>query len=113
MTETFAWRVTTESSGEGTMTVSEVAFGDGYEQVMPVGINNHKEVWTIRFAGGRTDALAARDFLKARGGESFFWTPPGGVQGYYRARSYNLSNPGGDAWLLNAEFRQTFFPPAI
>ena len=58
------------------------AFGDGYEQRVPIGLNSDQRRWEVVFANrpnATADAIEA--FLRARGAvQSFNWTPPHGEE---------------------------------
>lgn len=53
-------------------------FGDGYDQVVPDGVNTLDEEWDLSYNDyPKVDILNMRNFLDARRGvESFLWTPP-------------------------------------
>lgn len=62
-------------------------FGNGYKQESPDGINPVREVWRMVFDNiTRTDGDAIRAFFRARVGQPFTWTPPGGSEGKYKLR---------------------------
>jgi phage-related protein len=115
MTDTFTWKVTTAASGTGDFAVRESKFGDGYSQIVPAGINNEAQTWNVELIGrDRAGNYGVRDplaFLRARkGGTSFFWKPPLGVQGYYVCKGYGIRDVGGGLFSLTAKFEQVFYP---
>ena len=109
-TTTFTWTIQSETTGTETARVRTAQFGDGYSQVVQDGINNVSSNWPITVGGISTDVLAARDFLRARAGSSFYWTPPRDVQGLYRCASWTVQPRGGEAFTLTATFQQVFAP---
>lgn len=111
MTTTFSWAADGKLSGTTTFAVLTAQFGDGYKQTAANGINNKSQSWPVKFTGNSAKIIPIRDFLDARAGfESFFWTPPLGVQGYYKCASYVPRHLGGDAYELTATFEQSFQP---
>lgn len=73
----FDWAESDRSSIDTTPRVKAVAFGDGYEQRAPDGLNNLAQEFPLSFDDVDNDigdAIIA--FLEARGGyEAFDWTP--------------------------------------
>ena len=115
MTDVFTWKVLATASGEGEFAVNEARFGDGYSQAVAQGINNEKQTWNVTFHGRkRTGVFGILDplnFLRARKGSiSFFWTPPLGVQGYYRCKRYSIRDEGGGHFTVSATFEQNWQP---
>ncbi|WP_401742136.1 phage tail protein [Stenotrophomonas geniculata] len=111
MADAFTWCVRTEITGTGDFLVREAQFGDGYRQSASDGLNNETQQWPISVVGRADKIRAALEFLRARkGGVSFLWTPPLGVQGYYQCKSYTLTPHGNDVYTLSATFEQTFQP---
>lgn len=111
MTDTFNFRVTTDASGEIEFIGTQVAFGDGYEQDSPLGINPNRERWTITSNGYYAKVKAVRDWLKEHQSQAFFWTPPLGEEGYYKCRRISgISPQGGSYYLITAEFEQVYAP---
>ena len=59
--------------------------------------------------GANVDPALA--FIRARKGyESFVWTPPKGVAGLYRCKSYTPRDQGGGFFTLTMEFEQVYAP---
>lgn len=115
MTDTFIWKTTTAASGSGTFATRESKFGDGYSQAVAAGINNETQSWNVELVGRkRTGVFGVLDplaFLRAKkGATSFFWTPPLGVQGYYRCKQYGIRDVGGGLYAITATFEQVFYP---
>lgn len=110
-TQTFTWQPTGSPSGEVKFRVRKAQFGDGYSQSVADGINNKVQSWPLQFVGKKADMQDIIDFLDARAGyQSFYWTPPMGAQGLYRAESYSPSPQGGPVYNVTATFQQVFAP---
>lgn len=108
MTDTFTWRAQVDASGGGEFRTKRTPFGDGYEQEIADGLNTDRQKWTVTITNKDVDAALA--FVRAHVGVSFFWTPPKGVQGYYKCRSYRPQDLGGNYFHLSLEFEQSFAP---
>lgn len=110
MTETFSWKVISDSSGGGEFVTSAASFGDGYVQEVPLGINNEIQKWSVIFAGSYEEALEVVTFIRDHmGATPFYWTPPLGVQGYYKCKSYKPTQ-NGIRWRVTMQFEQTAVP---
>lgn len=111
MTTTFTWKHDARPSGAVTLRTLTAQFGDGYKQTAADGINNKAQSWPLIFTGLSATVTPIKDFLDARMGyQSFFWTPPLGVQGYYKCASYAPRHLGGDLYEIAATFEQSFQP---
>lgn len=111
MTEIFTWTPQAGPTGTITHRAKVAQFGDGYSQAAADGINARSETWPVSFTGDATYAGAIRTFLDARGAyQSFFWTPPGGSQGYYRCQQHEVTAIGTGLYTLTATFQQVFQP---
>lgn len=109
--ETFDWCPRVGAQGTTTMRVLRAQFGDGYAQVGADGINNNVQSWPLTFTGKRPDIEPIKAFLDAHAGyKSFYWTPPMGVQGLYRAGSYSLAAQGAEIFSITVTFEQAFAP---
>lgn len=117
-TETFSWPVRAGSTGQVGYRVLTAQFGGGLSQVAVDGPNNIGQSWNVQVIGlwgpsscTRTnDVQAAKAFLDDHAGaRSFYWTPPGGVQGLYRASSLSLERQGR-VWILTSTFTEVFLP---
>ena len=56
----------------------QVQFGDGYAQVITVGLNQNPKSWNLMWRISETDSDTIETFLNARAldGATFTWTPP-------------------------------------
>jgi len=110
-TLTFTWPPRVEPSGTATYSTLKAKFGDGYEQHSADGINNKSQSWPVSFVGVAAYITPIRDFLDARAGyQSFYWTPPLGVQGTYKAGTHSLKALGNGKYELMTTFEQSFQP---
>jgi len=110
-TPTFIWTPTGSPSGTVQFRVRKAQFGDGYSQEVADGINNKVSSWPLTFTGGKEEMQALVSFLDERAGwQSFYWTPPLGVPGYYKCASYSPSPVGGPVYAVTATFQQVFAP---
>jgi len=111
MTDVFSWRPVGTPSGTSTFRVRKAQFGDGYSQEVADGLNNKVQSWPLQFAGYKAAITPIAAFLDAHAGYmGFFWTPPLGVQGLYKASEYSLTPEGGDFYTLSVTFEQKFAP---
>ncbi|GAB7128033.1 phage tail protein [Silvimonas sp. JCM 19000] len=111
MPETFTWSPLLNGQGTTTLRTQKAQFGDGYSQIAADGLNNITQSWPVSFTGGADKIQAIRDFLEQHAGSaSFYWTPPLGKQGLYRAASYTLNPLGAGKYTLSTTFDQSFAP---
>jgi phage-related protein len=114
MTETFSYCTRVGASGDIAQRVWANDFGDGYSQSGGTGINTKSQSWDLSLSGMLVpgdDLQAVADFLdRHEGYKSFFWTPPGGAQGRYKANGYKLATLGAGMNKLSVTFKQTFTP---
>lgn len=109
--DTFTWKPIGTPTGTSTFAVKKAQFGDGYSQEAADGINNESQSWPLQFAGSKAEMLALVAFLRAHAGYiGFYWTPPLGVQGIYKAPSFSPTPQGGDVYTVSATFEQKFAP---
>ena len=112
--DTFIWPVRLGSSGQIEQRVQTNEFGDGYMQVIGVGLNNQVESWEVSatgYFGDAPDITPVREFLdRHRGSKSFLWTPPAGKAARFRATSYRLLPHGKGVYTLSWTFQQVFYP---
>jgi phage-related protein len=87
-------------------------FGGGYMQEAPDGINPVREVWSVGFDNiPRATGDDIRAFFRARVGQPFTWTPPGGSEGKYKLRgNVSMVFTGGTTVSLAFVLAQHFGP---
>lgn len=114
MAEVFDYDVQLGADGDVSQRTWENEFGDGYVQSGGIGINTKSQVWNLTHTG----SLEAGDELplvwafldRHEGYKSFFWTPPGGIQGYYKCTGYKPRPLGNDNFTLSFVFKQVYRP---
>lgn len=110
-TETFAWVPRVGAQGTTEFRVLSAQFGDGYRQDAADGIHNASQSYPVSFVGKSDYIAPIKAFFDAHAGhKSFYWTPPMGVQGLYKAASYSLASNGADIFTLTVTFEQAFHP---
>lgn len=118
MTDTYALKPPSLGvSGAGSFAMRSAKFGEGYTQDAGNGPNNESQIWPLSWTLGQTDADALMAFIRAHGqGQTFFWTPPLGVVGYYTVTKYNIvplvgnSIAGMGVYTISATWEQRFKP---
>lgn len=111
MTETFTWRTTTESSGEGSFDVSQSKFGDGYRQPVPKGLNNEAQEWSVVIVGSAAELAEPLAFIRRhQGATAFYWKPPLGVLNTYDCAKYSCRPIAGNFYTLSMMFVEAFRP---
>lgn len=111
MAQVFTWCPLIEPQGTVAQRILTAQFGDGYQQNAGDGINNKVQSWPLQFTGPKSRIDPIRAFLDAHKGYiSFLWTPPLGVEGYYKATGYQMTAHGAGNYTLAATFEQVFKP---
>ena len=91
--------------------VYDIRFGDGYVASFAEGMNDKIEEWPLAWKGTSSEILPIRDFFDSHKGYiSFYWTPPYGVQGLYRVKSYSFNPEAAGNMTLTATLIQVFAP---
>lgn len=111
-TETFTWERQSGAVGKITHRVVATQFGDGYQQVVPDGLNTESQSWPLTFEGGMNYVKPILAFFKRhKGAKSFYWTPPGeDAPLFFRADTISFTSMGGGVYQVTAEFKQVFYP---
>lgn len=112
MTDTFNWVPTVAGlSGDATLKVRKVTFGDGYTQRAADGINNRSSSYQLTFMGDAAKIAAILAFLDAHvGATAFYWTPLLRPQSLFTCEKYTEPTKDGDVYTMTAQFDQTFAP---
>jgi phage-related protein len=93
--------------------ITTAKFGDGYEQLVPDGLNIHPRRWNIKFtARTGVEADAIDDFFKDRNGgvDWFWWSPPRRGRIKVRCKTWNKIEQGFNNVDITAEFIECFDP---
>jgi len=109
MTDTFIWKPTSSGAATANAAVRKAAFGDGYTQRAPEGINPRSRSYQLTFTGTKARIDQIIDFLDAHVGRSFFWTGPRGTA-LYTCDTHTEPLPNGLTHTVTATFEQTFQP---
>lgn len=111
MAEIFTWSPMIEPQGSGKFRTRSAQFGDGYKQQVADGLNVESQSWPLTFRGSEAYVAPILAFLRARkGSQSFYWTPPLGVQSLFTCAEYGVTAHGGGHYTLTATFEQSFQP---
>jgi phage-related protein len=84
-------------------------FGDGYQQVIPDGINPVAETWNLVFDPiPIADIGSIRAFFREKTGQTFTWTNPSGVEKRYRRTGDVTWAIAGNAGSLHVTIEEAF-----
>lgn len=109
MTTTFTYAPSLGVVGTTTYLTRKAQYNDGYSQEVPDGINNQSDVWPLSFTGPSATIAPIKALIDSfKGATSFFWTPPLGVQGLYRASSPTVTPLGNNNYTLTVAFTEVF-----
>ncbi|OBX73733.1 hypothetical protein A9308_00550 [Moraxella atlantae] len=107
----FVWDINIDSSETTSYKVNKLSFGDGYEQVFSVGINNRRKSWQC----SKTDYKAVIDAIVAfldstRGLEPFLLTPVPNEPPLAVRLSSEVSRQkvGGNVWKVGFSVEQVY-----
>jgi phage-related protein len=105
----FTWPISFDYEDDENPRVYRAAFGEGYEQNTPAGINNNPGSWNV-LVQGTPDYLDAPDkFLGDRGAsQAFYWTTPRGQLIRVLCRSWKRRDMTVAYGQISATFEQTF-----
>lgn len=100
-----------DPQGATTFNVSRIRYGDGYEGALGEGMNEKIQDWPVTFVGTDAEIIPIRDFFdQHRGYVRFQWTPPLGVQGWYRVESYTIIPSSAGNAKITATLHQVYAP---
>ncbi len=109
MTDTFIWKPTSSGAGTANAKVKRAAFGDGYSQTAPDGINPRSRSYQLTFMGTEERINQIIEFLDAHVGYSFFWQSPRGLL-LFQCDTHTEPLPNGLVHTVTATFEQKFQP---
>lgn len=106
----FTYKPSYSTSMSRSPLVYEAAYGDGYSQRTPMGINNTPQKWSLNWNNISSSMAANIDaFLAGQGGTlAFDWTPPHGTTGRYICKDWQVNYTGPDKNTATATFQQVF-----
>lgn len=109
MRQTFTWFPNADHTKESKPLVNSSAFGDGYSQRMPDGINSLADVWSLTFTGTREEIDPIDDFLaEHKGCIAFNWRTPESKDGLYLCEEWTKRRESGTKVTLSCKFKRTF-----
>lgn len=107
--KTFTWCVDAGATEELELKTNVTQFGDGYEQVSSIGINNARTSWPLSVTGHAVKTKAVRDFLKDHGGVTpFIMTIDGETKTYRTDGNISRNHLGADVWQVSFNVKQVF-----
>jgi phage-related protein len=110
---TFTWVPEFGSQKTVKPAVTQIKFGDGYEQRLANGLNTMAESWNLNFVHRESaDALALIAFLETCAAVTAFdWTPPDtATEKEFVCRSWTVVPEKGGRFSITAQFEQVFEP---
>lgn len=89
-------RVPTSVDRDVELRVLKNEFGDGYEQVVPDGINTVRESLSVKWSGlTSSEAESIESFFTSQAAASFTWTPPNrSAQKLWRCTEWSMADSG-------------------
>lgn len=108
MTERFKLPVKVGASGDNTLNVTTVQFGDGYKSKMANGINSQTAEWSVSMTGDTDKIKPFTDFIKRHEGIApFYWTPPLEEEGLFTVEGWKTDTLGAGIYTVSAIFQST------
>ena len=106
---TFNWQPTYPATLSYKPQFQSIAYGDGYEQNVPVGINNNPEHWALSFNNlDSVTAYAINDFLLANDGQRFDWTNERGVAIKVKCKEWSMDVALDGKYTMKFTFDEAF-----
>lgn len=104
----FHWAASYGSSADESVNAEEVKYGDGYRSVVPIGLNTTNAKYSLKISNSPAVITQIREFLKARKGRPFTWTPPGETEIKVTCMSWKPGYESYGMWTLNFEFERFY-----
>ena len=109
MPEVFNLPVKVGASGDDSLNVTTVQFGDGYKSKMPNGINGQTSEWSVSMTGDTEKIKGFTDFIKRHNGaKSFYWKPPLEEQRLFTVEKWKTDTLGAGLFTVSATFESAF-----
>lgn len=109
--KTFSWCVDAGATSTTDLKVNAVSFGDGYEQVSSVGINNEHVSWQVTKTAYKEEIDAIRKFLVDHKGVTPFYAKIAGETKTYRTDgTIGQPHQSGNVWQISFNLKQVFTP---
>lgn len=111
MLKEFIWCIDAGATQDTELRTNAVKFGDGYEQVSSIGINNATVSWSVSKTGRLSDVEQIYDFLLEHKGVAPFLMTINSLPSAYRVEG-NISKiqVSGDVWSISFAVKQVFLP---
>lgn len=111
MLRTFTWCVNAGATEETELKTNVTQFGDGYEQVSSVGINNARTSWQVAKTARLAEINAIYQFLiEHKGVTPFYMLINGDTKAYRTEGNISKSHVGADVWQISFNLKQVFLP---
>ena len=111
MLKTFAWCINAGAAQDTEIVTNTVKFGDGYEQVSSIGINNARMSWQCSRTAIVSEINAIYDFLiEHKGVTPFIMTIAGETKTYRTIGNISKSQLSGSIWQISFNVKQAFAP---
>ena len=109
--KTFTWCVDAGATQDTELKTNVTQFGDGYEQVSSIGINNARTSWQFSRTGYASEVNPIYAFLKEHKGVTpFIMTIDGETKTYRTDGNISRNHLGADAWQVSFNVKQVFIP---
>lgn len=109
--KTFTWCVNAGATEETELKTNVTQFGDGYEQVSSIGINNARTSWQFSRTAKLAEINAIYQFLIEHGGVTpFYMLINGELKTYRTDGSISKNHLGADVWQVSFNVKQVFIP---
>ena len=109
--KTFTWCVSIDSSESTSQTINKVQFGDGYEQVSSLGINNTRKTWACSKIAKKAEIDAIYQFLISTQSIEPFEFQPIATEPKLIVRldgDVSRSTLGAGVWQISFTLKQAF-----
>lgn len=109
--KTFTWCVSIDSSESTSQTINKVQFGDGYEQVSSLGINNTRKNWSCSKIAKKAEIDEIYQFLISTQSVEPFYFQPIKTEPALIVRldgDVNRHTHGAGVWQISFNLKQAF-----
>lgn len=109
--KTFTWCVDAGATQDTELRTNVTQFGDGYEQVSSIGINNARASWQVAKTANLDEINAIYQFLMDHKGVTpFIVTMKGETKTYRTDGNINKTQVSGAIWQISFNLKQVFVP---
>lgn len=111
MLREFTWCVDAGATQETELITNNVKFGDGYEQVSSLGMNNTEMTWQLSRTGRYATIDSIYQFLLSHKGVTPFTLNINNELAKYRTQgSISKNHIGADVWQVSFTVKHVFLP---